>query len=132
MMNNLIKTITITVYILFTQVYSVVHWHSDDHRDGIQLEVSIHPPELPVDDFHNDPGHHTGEDNHDDNHFVGTKDYTFTSTIFPVKIESLSYIIQKNTEQESQVLNRKPRDIPPKLPRENLQEILPNRAPPVS
>ena len=130
-MKNLIRISTILVYILFTQVYSVVHWHAHEDHDQIELRLSVHPPEFPLDDHgHEDHQNDSSEHEPNDHHFVGDWDYTYSSNTISYKLAEKPFFICEFFDHESQVLKRKPQEFPLKLPRHYLPKILPNRAPP--
>ena len=126
-MKNLIKTSITFLYIFFAQVYPIVHWHPDEHQDDMELRLSVHPPDFPVDDHNHQ---HPDEHEHDDSHFVGNWDYTIQSNTFDLNLAEKHFVKYESFTYESQVLNRKPQDIPLKLPRHFLSKFLLNRAPP--
>ena len=130
-MKRIIRINSIIIYLLFTQVGSIVHWHADEHHDEIEIRLSVHPPELPIDDHYHE-GHHDKpeEHEHNDTHFVGDLDYTFRVNTFnfesaPPLLISINSLIPK-----SQVLDRTPQDIPLKFTQHYLQVGNPRRAPP--
>jgi hypothetical protein len=132
-MNKLLRITTIFIYILFAQVYSVVHWHAQEDHDQIELRLSVHPPEVPLDEHdHEDHQNHSGEHEPNDHHFVGDWNYTIPSNTLSFKLAEQPFFISEFFNHKSQVLNRKPQEIPLKLPRHYLPIFLLNRAPPYS
>jgi hypothetical protein len=130
-MNKLIRISTILIYILFAQVYAIVHWHAHEHDDQIELRLSVHPPEFPLDNHDHDDHHdHEGEHEHEETHFDGDWDYTFPSNTFSLKLAEQPFFTSEFFDYESQVLNRKPQEIPLKIPRHYLPLTIPGRAPP--
>jgi hypothetical protein len=108
-----------------------VHWHAQEHHDKIELHLSVHPPEFPIDNHdHDGQQDHKSEHEHEDTHFVGDWDYTFQTKTFSFKIavQPLDNIDILNNEPK--VLSRKPQDIPLKFTQHYLQVGIPNRAPP--
>jgi hypothetical protein len=130
-MNNIIKISSIIIYLIFTQVWSVVHLHADERHGEIEIRLSVHPPDLPIDDHDHEDHHDKSEEHeHTDTHFVGDCDYTFRINTFnfesaPPLLIGVSSLIPK-----SQVLDRTPQDIPLKITQHYLQIAIPNRAPP--
>ena len=131
-MNRIIRIRPLYIYILFTQVYPVVHWHAQEHHDEIEIRLSIHPPEVLLDHSDHDD-HHNKNDKHEneDTHFDGDTDYTLQTKTTNSKITAKtikSYLI---LEIEPQVLSRIPRFMPLKIPGQYLPLSFPNRAPPL-
>ncbi len=130
-MNSIIKISCIFFYLFFAQMYPIVHWHAQEHHDNIDLRLSVHPPEFPIDNHdHDDQEDHASEHEHEDTHFVGDWDYTFRAKTFSFKItvQPLDDIDILNNEPK--VLSRKPQDIQLKFTQHYLQVGIPNRAPP--
>ncbi|KAA3616771.1 MAG: hypothetical protein D8M58_17340 [Calditrichaeota bacterium] len=131
-MNHLIKISIILLYIVFAQIYPVVHWHAQEHHDDVAFRLSVHPPEVQLDSFdHDDHNDQADEHEHEDTHFDGDSDYTIhaktTNSIITAKTLK-SYVA---SEIEPQVLSRIPRYIPLKIPSQYLPLSFPNRAPPI-
>ena len=130
-MNKIIKISSLFIYVLFTQVYPVVHWHAQEHHSDVELQISIHPSKIIVDNFDHDEHHDQNDEHeHEDTHFDGDTDYTLqaktTNSIFIAKAIK-SYV---TSEIEPQVLSRIPRYIPLKIHSQYLHLSFPNRAPP--
>ncbi len=130
-MNRIIRISSIIIYLLFTQVWSIVHWHADEHHGEIEIRLSVHPPELPIDD-HDHKDHHDRPEEHEHNHthFVGDWDYTFRVNTFNFESAPPLLIGIYSLVPKSQVLDRTPQNIPPKFTQYYLQVSIPNRAPP--
>lgn len=130
-MNRIITINSIIFYLLFTQVWSIVHWHADEHHGEMEIRLSVHPPELPIDD-HNNEDHHdkTEEHGHKNTHFIGDWDYTFQSKTLSFKLAEPLLVNINNFKSKSQVLNCAPQEIPLKCFRKYLHAAIPNRAPP--
>ncbi len=130
-MNSIIKISSIIIYLLFTQVWSIVHWHADEHHGEIEIRLSVHPPDLPIDNYDHEDHHDKPEEHeHNDTHFVGYWDYTFRVNTFSFESAPLLLIGIYNLIPKSQVLNRTPQEIPLKYLRQYLHVAIPNRAPP--
>ena len=130
-MNRIIRISSIIIYLLFTQVLSIVHWHADEHHGEIEIRLSVHPPELPIDD-HDHEDHHDRPEEHEHNHthFVGDWDYTFRVNTFSFESAPPLLISIHSLNPKSQILDRTPQDIPLKFTQHYLQVAIPNRAPP--
>ncbi len=130
-MIRIIRISSIIIYLLFTQVWSIVHWHADEHHGEIEIRLSVHPPEFPIDDYDHEDHHDKPEEHeHDDTHFVGNWDYTFQAKTFSFKLAEPLLVSIKSLKYKSQVLNRTPQEIPQKYLRQYLHVAIPNRAPP--
>jgi hypothetical protein len=127
----MIKTGSILIYILFAQVYPVVHWHAYQHHDGLELRLSVHPPEFPVDTERHD-SHDKQSDSHEHEHvhFEGNWEYTFQIKIFSTVISKQFYPNIDSADIEQRILNRQPLDIPLKIPGHYLPLTISDRAPP--
>jgi len=130
-MKRIITISSIIIYLLFSQVWSIVHWHADEHHGELEIRLSVHPPDLPADD-HDHEDHHdkSGEHDHNDTHFVGDWDFTFQAKTTSFKLAETLLVSINNLKSKSQVLNRTPKDIPLKCFRQYLHVAIPNRAPP--
>jgi len=128
-MKSIVKISILLSYIIFAQVYPIVHWHAQEHHDKVELQLSVHPPEVGEDDY--DQHNHTDEHEHEDVHFEGDWDYTLLAKTFSFIIFEQQLPIIEILIDEPQVLNRKPNDIPLKLPHHYLQTAIPDRAPPL-
>ena len=130
-MIRIIRISNIIFYLLFTQVGSIVHWHADEHHGEIEIRLSVHPPELPVDD-HDHKDHHDKpeEHEHNDTHFVADLDYTFRVNTFSFESTPPSLIGIYSLIHLSQLLDSTPQDIPLKFTQHYLQIGIPLRAPP--
>jgi hypothetical protein len=130
-MDRIIKISCIIIYLLFTQVWSIVHWHADERHGKIEIRLSVHPPDLLIDDHDHEDHHDTPEEHeHDDTHFVGDWDYTYRVNTTIIESASPLLICIYSLIPESQVLDRAPQDIPLKFTQHYLQVVIPNRAPP--
>lgn len=131
-MKNNLKISTFLLGVIITLVYPFVHWHAQEHHDGRELQVSIHPPEfIEISNQHNhteSQKHHE----HNDVHFDIDWDYTFQqNTVNTLIATHLQYIIYEIII-EPQVSIRKPLAIPLKFPSYFLRVVSPDRAPPSS
>ena len=130
-MNKISTISSLIFYLLFTQVWSIVHWHADEHHSEIEIRLSVHPPELPIDDHDHEDHHDKPEEHeHNDTHFVGEWDYTFLAKTFSFKLAKPLLVSINSLKYKSQVLNRTPQEIPLKFLRQYLHVAIPNRAPP--
>jgi len=116
-MNKTINIISVIFYILFTQVYPVVHWHAHDDQNEIELHVVVHPPDFPTDGAgHKDHHEHSGAHDQHMSHFDG--DWNYTDQSKPAKIQISKYfyshsehlnleiqIIKSNNDEESNTLS---------------------------
>lgn len=101
-MIRIIKYFTLASYILFAQAQGFVHFHVHDHHDEVTFRVSVHPPDIPVDDHlpedHDKHGHHHEMDHnhqedhsHDDAHSEAKGDFTFRiKALNSVQIQGVS------------------------------------------
>ena len=114
-------------------MYPIVYWHEDEHDDKIKFHLSVHPPELLLDvQDHADHHDHLCEHDHEEDHFVGDRDYTLQSKSFRIQITKEQFFFYKFFGHESQVLKYKPTEIPLKFPGHYIAKNLANRAPPYS
>ncbi|KAA3614134.1 MAG: hypothetical protein D8M58_18235 [Calditrichaeota bacterium] len=131
-MHIIIKIISLLIYVFFTQVYPVVHWHAQEHQNDVELQISIHPPDVIVDNHDHGEHHgHNDEHEHEDTHFDGDSDYTIHAKTTNSIITAKTFKSYVASEIEPQVLSRIPRYIPLKIPSQYLPLSFPNRAPPV-
>jgi hypothetical protein len=130
-MNRIIKVSNLLIYILFTQVYPSVHWHAQEHHDDVELKLSVHPPEVIMDNFDHD-NHHDQDDGHEheDTHFDGDRDYIFQAKTISYTFAVKTFKDFVTLDSEPQVLSRIPKYIPLKIPSQHLPLTIPNRAPP--
>ena len=130
-MNNIIKISSIVIYLIFTQVWSVVHLHADERHGEIEIRLSVHPPELAIDDHDHEDHHDKPEEHeHDDTHFVGDWDYTYRVNTYSFESATPLLIGIYSLIPESQELDRSPQEIPLKFTRHYLQVGIPHRGPP--
>lgn len=128
-MNKIIKISIILCYILFAQVYPVVHWHAHDHQGEIELHICTHPPDLLTDKSENDHDHSCSHE-HEDTHFNGDWDYTFKQKTPALKIDKQLVIKINILNDVSKVLKRNPQEIESQLAHYHLTILVPDRAPP--
>ena len=131
-MNSLIKISILFIYVFLTQIYSVVHWHAQEHHGDIELQVSVHPTEFSLDYFDHDNHHDYPDDHeHEDTHFEGDWDYTFQSKTIQSAIEIKSFKGIETLDIEPKVLSRIPRYIPLKIAHQYIPFVNPKRGPPL-
>ncbi len=85
-MNKFTTITSLIFYLIFTQVYPVLHVHAHEHHGEIEFQISLHPPELPFEQHEHEDDHHDHEHHeHDETHFQGSIDYTIRSHKLLVK-----------------------------------------------
>jgi hypothetical protein len=126
-MKNKLKISTFLLCIIITLVYPFVHWHAHEHHDGIELQLSIHPPEFMEISNHQN---HTESHEHNIVHFDVDWDYTFQINTVNTLIATHSQYNIYEIILEPQVIIRKPLAIPLKFPSNYLRVVSPDRAPP--
>ena len=63
--NKIVKINFLLIFIFFTQISPFIHWHAHEHRGEVDLRVSVHPPEFPIEDnTHDDHHDQVGEHEH--------------------------------------------------------------------
>lgn len=127
-MKKTVKLLAIISYILFTQVYPVVHLHAQEHTDQFELKISVHPPEFSDQNNHHDD--HEDSHNHEDTHFDTDCNYTYPVNTynFISNVQILREVI--DFDIEANVVVRKVYDIPIKIPQYYLSDTSLLRAPP--
>jgi hypothetical protein len=130
-MNRIIKITLLLIYVFFTQVYPVVHWHAQEHDNDVELCLSVHPPQVLFANFdHNNHHDQPDADEHEDNHFECDWEYTFQSKTIDSAISFKALYDSETQDFEPQPLNRVPRHFPLKFTSQYLSLTAPNRAPP--
>ena len=126
-MNRIIKISCLIFYLAFALIYPIVHVHAQEHHDVIEIQLSVHPPEIASTDHD-----HSHSDNHDheDKHFEGDLDYTFQGTAVSFKISERPIFYNETSDDEPKELNRIIQDILLKHPPDFLFLDLSDRAPP--
>ena len=128
-MNNFIKISIIFCYILFAQVYPVVHWHAHEHQDEIELHICTHPPDLLTNENEADHDHLCTHE-HEDTHFNGDWDYTIQKRTSSLKLAKQLLVSTNILSDPPKVYRQTTQEIEPKLPHDYLQVTFPDRAPP--
>jgi len=129
-MKKLIPIYSLIIYVFFMQIYPVVHWHAQEHNDNIELKISIHPPQLSEPVEQDDHHKHASDHDHQDVHFETDQHYTYPVNSYSTHITINTLIEFHNIDLKTQVVIRKPLDVPLKIPHACLQKITPLRAPP--
>jgi len=130
-MNKITIIISLLFYILFTQVYPVVHWHAHEHQDGIELHLIAHPPEFSADGVNHDKNHeHSDANGHHESHFDGDWNYTLQSKPVRVQFRTQQFFFCEVLNIKSHTILVFTHEVPFLLPRYILPESLSNRAPP--
>jgi hypothetical protein len=129
-MIRLAKISCLITYIFFTQISPFIHWHVHEHQGEMDFQLSVHPPEFPLENHAHDD-HHDGTDEHQhqDTHLDTEQDYTLqVKTLSITATEHTIQIINISDNHKPFILT--PLDIPFKVPRHYLAASLPDRAPP--
>ena len=90
-MNRITKFSILLIYFFFAQVYPVVHWHAQEHHGDLELQLSIHPPEIDLENI--DHHEQTDEHEHQDSHYKGDLDYTLQIKTTLAKIISKPFAV---------------------------------------
>lgn len=134
-MSTLLKTVIISIYFLFTQIYPIVHLHAQEHHDNIEIHLSIHPSDIRL----NNTDHHSRDKandahEHEAQHYNGDLDYTFKPNIkvatYDVETIHLEFTIIEPAK--AQVSSRIPKNIPLKIPDPYITCSISKRAPPLT
>lgn len=130
-MKRTIKISGLFLYILFTQVYPVVHWHAQEHQGDVELHLSVHPTELTLDTFDHDDHHDKSDEHeHEDIHFDADWEYILQTKTLHSPITVKAFQNFESLDIKPQVLSRIPKYIPLKVPSQYSPLSFPNRAPP--
>ncbi len=130
-MKKIINIFIIPVFLIFTQIHPIFHWHNHEIHNDVELDLCIqlenqHPDNCKNKNFH---AHH---DAHKKNETQCTGDWYYT---LKVKTKTISHNIQsffisEAVDDSPQVSNSNHKETPTKLQRSYLQEIFSDRAPP--
>lgn len=91
------------IFLVFTQVYPIIHVHTHEHDGDYVFKLSTHPPELPQ-SHHNDDHHHDRDEHkHEDKHFQSEDNYTSRTYKLSLK-EIIQFTIPLECEVEDQPL----------------------------
>ena len=129
-MKSILKISYLVIYVFFMQISPFVHWHVHDHQGELNIQVSVHAPEFPV-EHHAHDDHHVGMDEHQhrDIHLDADRDYTIQVKTINRTPTNLTFTII-NIPNDNKEYYLTPPDIPLKVPRHYLATVLPDRAPP--
>ena len=131
-MKNFIKISSVIFYILLTQVYPGLHWHAHEHHDEVELTLSIHPPELPVDEHDQSGQHdHRGDHDHEKTHFSGNWDYTFQSRTLRINSTVQQILAVVDADPGLQIYIPLQEEQPSNFHHDYISRALSQRAPPL-
>jgi len=129
-MNYTIKISTILFYLLFSQVYPILHWHAEKDHGQLELRLSAHSPEQPF-ECHNHNGHHDHFEEHDNPHLKCNWENTFQLKTIKIKFADFPSAQINVIDDERQIQSYEPLDIAIKLPQHYLSLTISHRAPPL-
>lgn len=125
------KISILIIYFIFSQVYPFVHWHAHEHHDELKVELSVHPPEYPVENHdHEEHSDHAHAHHPNNIQFIGDKNYTTPVKNFKLIISEQIFFSFVTIEYKPHILSHAPLEYPLKFPQDKLLKIIPQRAPP--
>jgi len=81
-MNKLVRISSILIYLFFSQVSPIVHWHVQDCSDSLKLHLSAHPLDFLAEPNEHDHNHHSPEEKStDDTQFLEAWHFSAQSKI---------------------------------------------------
>ena len=80
-------------YLAYTQVYPVVHFHAHEHDGETEFQLSVHPPQILLDDHHHQQDHLKSDNHeHQETHVYDDWDYTVRINKIYARNITLDYI----------------------------------------
>ncbi len=106
-MEKHIKVFGLIFYLLLIQVYPIAHLHAHEHDGHIEIQLSVHPPDVLTDHHH----HESDSDNNDhhshkNEHFDGDQDYTIRTNKLGNKNVSIYFMLVDNNAEIQPIITK--------------------------
>jgi len=130
-MSNIVRISCVSIYLFFSQVSPIVHWHVEDCSDSLKLHLSDHPLDfLAQSNEHDDHHHHSEGHEDDDTQFIEVWHFSNQTKTIDYKDTGPNLVPVIDLKDKISHLAYKLDDRPLKLPRNYLPQYISNRAPP--
>ncbi len=102
-MNKFTTITSLVIYLMFTQVYPVVHVHAHEHHGEVDIQFSVHPPQIVLEDHDHEKDHHRS-DSHDHQETHVSSDWDFTIRVHKVVVREIALVYVVTNMGESDLM----------------------------